>query len=87
MAKILARNCSMCSCPRCYHSRFLVSEFTSTMSLTGRDGIVEDSNEDYDCQGMCLNCGYKCEMMPTNNGFIPVTPMRKILFFKGDLSR
>ena len=69
------------ACPNCGHKQFVVSEITHTLFLTDRDGQVIDSkSESYNAMGYCNHCGKSFEMIPTTTGFIPATPLRKVLF-------
>lgn len=68
------------SCPRCGHSQFVVFENEMNCYLTNRDGEIIDGNEiDYRAVGKCVNCGKEFSMIPTANGFIPLTRLRSIL--------
>lgn len=68
------------SCPKCSHRQFIVREFIANTYLTGIDGEIIDGNEDkHTMVGICLNCGKQYPMASTYNGFIPLTPIRKLL--------
>ena len=81
MGKQMIRLIPQGSCPKCQHKQFVVYDNQSTMYLTNRDGAIIDSKElDHISVGMCCNCGTTFEMFPTSEGFIPLTPMRKIVY-------
>lgn len=69
------------SCPKCGHLQFIVSEIQHNAFLTNHDGDIIDSKElHYEAIGKCVNCGAVYDMEPTYKGFIPMTPLRKILY-------
>lgn len=69
------------SCPACGHSQFVVAESEFNLFLTDMDGYVTDSKTmDYKCEGMCCNCKRVFEMIATPERFIPLTPLRKLLY-------
>ena len=69
------------ACPNCGNKQFVVHESTMNLYLTNRDGEIIDNKEiDYSAIGMCTRCNRKFPMMSTLYGFIPMTPLRKILF-------
>ena len=69
------------SCPKCGHKQFVVIEHQLNEYLTNPDGEIIDSLDlDYDAKGMCINCKTRCKMIPTREGFIPLTRLREILF-------
>lgn len=68
------------ACPSCGKKGFVVHEMQSFTYLTNRDGVVVDYAPDqYAAVGMCTNCNKRFDMMPTPTGFIPITPLRRIL--------
>ena len=69
------------ACPICGKaSKFIIRDLQSNIYLTNKDGDIIDSKEDFNIAvGMCLNCNTKFDMFPTNNSFIPLTPLRKLL--------
>ena len=81
MSVVITRPIPKGSCPNCGHKQFIVKELSSTLYLTNRDGEVIDSQEDYDIAvGKCLSCGKEYDMYPAYNSFIPLTPLRKVLY-------
>lgn len=77
MIRVLPKGC----CPKCGHRQFIVKEISSNLYLTGRNGEIIDSKEEkYIAVGKCLNCGKEYEMAPSYDSFIPLTPIRKVLF-------
>ena len=77
MIRLLPKGC----CPKCGHRRFIVKEILSNLYLTGRDGEIVDSKEEkYIAAGKCLNCGKEYDMAPGYNTFVPLTPIRKLLY-------
>ena len=69
------------SCPKCGHKQFVVMESQLKKYLTNKDGEIIDFEEtDYSAAGMCCNCNTVFKMMPTMEGFIPLTRLREILF-------
>ena len=77
MVDVLPNGC----CPSCGHMKFVVSEIQHNIFLTNRDGEIIDSKEmSYNATGQCVNCGKVYDMEPTYNGFIPMTPLRKLLY-------
>ncbi len=69
------------SCPKCNRKQFIVNERISTYYLTNQEGEIIDSKEDtHICVGQCINCGQTYEMFPTREGFIPLTPLRKLIY-------
>lgn len=69
------------ACPSCGHKQFIVDEISSNTYLLDRDGAILDFSENnYSAKGICCNCHKVYEMLPTQIGFIPLTPLRKILF-------
>ena len=69
------------SCPSCGHKQFFVMQGQVDQYITNGDGVVIDFKElEYKAIGKCLNCNKEYEMMPTTTGFIPLTPLRKILY-------
>ena len=69
------------SCPRCGHKQFLVREFQSHLYLTNRDGEVIDAKDEGGfCVGKCLNCKREYEMFQRQHSFIPLTPLRKLMY-------
>lgn len=69
------------ACPKCGHKQFVVSELQISEFLTNADGTIIDSVDDeYDAEGMCLNCNSRFKMYPTTEGFIPLTKLREIIF-------
>ena len=70
------------SCPKCGHRQFLVKEIQSNLYLTGIDGDVIDSKEEkYVAVGKCLNCGKEYNMLSGRDSFIPMTPLRELLYY------
>jgi len=68
-------------CPVCGHSQFIVKEIESNLFLTNQFGEIIDSREEkYACVGKCLMCGKEYSMYSAPNKFIPLTPIRKILY-------
>lgn len=56
-------------------------ESSSNVYLTDRDGEITDSKEiHYKAIGKCVNCYKEYEMMQTSYGFVPLTPLRKLLY-------
>lgn len=81
MSKIMCDIIPAGSCPICSGKQFIVHEFSSNLYLLDYDGKVIDHNEIiYNAVGKCLNCGHQFEMMPTMEGFIPLTKLRKIFY-------
>ena len=73
------------SCPKCGHRKFLVRELVGTTYLTDEFGKIVDSTDGLHlCRGICMNCAYQCDMYPTRQGFIPLTPLRKFLLEYSD---
>ena len=69
------------SCPKCGHKQFVVIESQLKKYLTNADAEIIDYAElDYNAAGMCCNCGGVFKMIPTAEGFIPLTRLREILF-------
>ena len=69
------------SCPKCGHKQFVVMESQLKKYLTNQDGEIVDYEEtDYNAAGMCCNCGTVFKMIPTLEGFIPLTRLREIMF-------
>ena len=69
------------ACPKCNRKQFVVMERKSDLYLTNQDGEIIDSKEEYHiCVGQCVNCGKTYSMFPTREGFIPLTPLRKLLY-------
>ena len=69
------------SCPTCGHSQFIVVESQLDSYLTNSGGeIIDHKEERHVCVGKCVNCGNTFEMYPTNNGFIPLTKLKKLLY-------
>ena len=69
------------ACPKCGHKQFIVIEHQLNEYLTNPDGEIIDSLDlDYDAEGMCINCNSRFKMLPTREGFIPLTRLRKIIF-------
>ena len=65
------------ACPICGRKSFIVSEITNTLYHTGIDGHVLASKDvKTDIAGFCMNCKHKFPMIETNEGFIPMTPLR-----------
>lgn len=65
------------TCPWCGNQQFIISEIVKTEYLTNKYGEIIDSAESkYDCAGCCTTCGTVYPMKPTNNGFIPMTPLK-----------
>lgn len=77
MIKIIPKG----ACPNCASKQFIVSELQHNLFLTNKDGEIIDSSEIcYNTEGICIKCGKKYEMIPTHEGFIPATKLRKILY-------
>lgn len=77
MVRIVPRG----SCPNCGHHQFIVDEFQRNVYLTNRDGEIIDCEEKtYVAVGFCNCCGKVYEMMPAGDSFIPMTPLRKLLY-------
>lgn len=69
------------SCPNCGHRQFVVFESNESIYLTNTDGEIIDSSDIINCAiGKCIKCGSEYEMISTLTKFIPVTPLRSILF-------
>ena len=69
------------SCPTCGHRQFIVKEIQSNLYLTSNFGeIIASKEEGYACVGKCLVCGKEYSMYSGPHKFIPLTPMRKILY-------
>lgn len=69
------------SCPKCGHKQFVVMESQIKKYLTNQDGEVIDYEEtDYNAAGMCCNCNAIFKMIPTLEGFVPLTRIREILY-------
>ena len=69
------------SCPKCGHRQFLVKEIQSNLYLTNSDGeIIDGKEENYVAVGKCLNCGKEYKMLPGVYRFIPMTPLRELLY-------
>lgn len=69
------------SCPYCGHKQFVVIESQLNIFLTNRDGEIIDNKElSYKARGKCCNCNREFEMMQTTYGFIPLSPLRKIIY-------
>ena len=80
MANLMTSPRSFYSCPTCGQSQFVVKEFLSATYLTGRDGEILDYTEDkHTYMGMCVRCGKVVPMVNGYHGFIPCTPIRKII--------
>ena len=81
MCERMLRPIPLNSCPKCHHQQFLVKTVESTIFFTDRNGVIVHHQPEIDMAfGKCLNCGYECDMMSTLVGFMPLTPLRKILF-------
>jgi hypothetical protein len=81
MSKEMVRLVPIGSCPICGHNQFVVAESELNIFLTNRDGeIVDSSNCSYKCEGMCINCKTRMPMLATPERFIPLTPLRKLLY-------
>jgi hypothetical protein len=81
MSKEMVRILPAGSCPICGHNQFIVAESELNVFLTDRDGYVIDSKEyGYNCEGVCCNCKNKFEMIASPERFIPLTPLRKLLY-------
>lgn len=81
MSKEMVRMVPIGACPVCGHNQFIVVESETNLFLTNRDGEVIDShNYSYQCEGMCCNCKSKFEMLATTERFVPLTPLRKLLY-------
>ena len=79
--KLLCVDSNMSACPVCKHASFIVFTSEYNIYLTDYDGEIVDVRElDSSAYGLCTNCGKRCKMMKTVNGFIPLTPLREILF-------
>ena len=68
------------TCPRCGNSEFLVYEKQEDMYYTKNSKILGSDNLSYKCQGICIKCKTIYDMLNTPSKFIPLTPLRKILF-------
>lgn len=78
---LMARLIPKGSCPCCGHLQFVVVEAQINYYLTNMDAEIIDSKEKYyHAKGKCCNCGSEYDMIPTREGFIPATPLRKHLF-------
>lgn len=76
----------MNSCPVCGGRKYVVYEMYSEMHLTDDSGVVTDSKElIYKCNGYCRNCETKFDMTYGSMGFVPLTPVRKVLLENGGL--
>lgn len=81
MSKQMVRLLPLGSCPNCGHNQFVVAESETNLFLTNRDGeIVDSKNYSYTCEGMCCNCKVRFPMLATPERFIPMTPLRKLLY-------
>ena len=79
--KLMAKSIPYGACPNCGHKQFVVIQTTTNIFLTNRDGEITDGCELADrAVGKCGNCGKEMEMFPTRYGFIPLTPLRKIVY-------
>lgn len=68
-------------CPNCGGFQFLVYESDVNLFVTGPDGVpVDGKNYSYRADGKCLTCDAEYEMVSTNERFLPLTPLRKILY-------
>ncbi len=81
MSKEMVKIIPLGSCPICGHNQFVVVESETNLFLTNRDGeIIDSANYSYKCEGMCVNCKTRLEMLATPEKFIPLTPLRKLLY-------
>lgn len=69
------------TCPVCRSKQFVVSCTQQDLYLTNGDGEIIDGKElmSY-AYGKCVKCGTETEMFSTKDGFIPLTPIRKIIY-------
>ena len=69
------------SCPRCKNSEFIIYEGEENLYHENKYGKIDGiENMSYACKGLCMNCKTIYDMQSTNTGFIPLTPIRKLLF-------
>ena len=79
--KIIARVIPDNACPNCGHKRFVVMQSQIDAFLTNIDGEVCDSAQRYyNAVGKCLSCSREYNMLPTPNGFIPMGPLKSLLY-------
>lgn len=69
------------ACPNCGKGQFVVINKSMNVYLTNRNGEVIDCREYYDGYiGKCCTCGKEYPMMPTYNGFVPMTRLRQLVW-------
>lgn len=84
--KELCRLIDIGSCPNCGHKQFIVYHSNIDLYLTNGDGEIIDSSQISEViQGMCIRCKAIYNMMPTVNGYIPMTKLRELFFCNRDL--
>lgn len=78
--KNMVRTLHWGSCPNCGNRQFVVDVLIIDRYLTNDYGeVVRHKEVDYDARGMCTKCHKTYEMYETNYGFVPMTPLRKLL--------
>lgn len=82
--KLMARSVPRGACPNCGHKQFVVIQHQTDLFLTDRDGVIIDGCELSNLAvGKCGNCGREIQMLPTLYGFVPLTQLRKAMYFYG----
>ena len=81
MEKLMFRALPYNSCPCCQHKEFLIHESSMVLYLTNMNGEIIASKENYNnTVGKCKYCGKEYSMFPTNESFIPLGKIKKIIF-------
>ena len=68
------------ACPRCGNREFLIYEKEENVFYTKQGNLQAIDNISYKCQGTCIKCKTIYDILNTPTMFIPMTPLRKVLF-------
>lgn len=79
--KVMCNIIPIGSCPSCGNRSFIVDAISHDRYLTNKYGEIKDHAEvNYNAVGICTKCYTKYPMMPTRDGFIPVSRIRSIMY-------